>query len=139
MKNNLAPNERPQTGARVGFSRVGDPRPLTIERDGETLLAGVVCLNCHRTSAGSPARCPSCGGPVEARTFGPRGTIWACTVIEVAVAGKSPPNRVAYVDLAEGPRILAHVTGSSTKRLPAGTDVVLEPMSDAGDLQVRAS
>jgi uncharacterized OB-fold protein len=45
---------------------------------------------------------------------------------------------MAYVDLEDGPRVLAHVAGEP-ERLVVGTSVVLRPANDEGDLIVEAA
>ena len=44
-------------------------------------------------------------------TFGPDGTVWAHTTLHISVGGRAPGYTLAYVDLDDGPRILAHVDG----------------------------
>ncbi|MBC9734312.1 OB-fold domain-containing protein [Nocardioides sp. zg-578] len=79
--------------------------------------------------------CAACAGPVAEARFGPRGVVWSSTVVRIPVGDRTPPYALAYVDLDEGPRILAHVAGEpvaaavgSTVRLvaPVDGDVVVE-------------
>lgn len=53
-------------------------------------------------------RCPVCGGTCDLAEFGPGGAVFAATVLRVPVPGRTPPYSLAYVDLDDGPRILAH-------------------------------
>lgn len=43
---------------------------------------------------------------MDARTFRPVGTVWACTLVSFAVHGTTGPSEFAYVDLDDGPRLL---------------------------------
>jgi hypothetical protein len=43
---------------------------------------------------------------------------------------------LAYVNLEEGPRVLAHVQDAPAERLPPDTVVVVRGLSDDGDLLV---
>lgn len=109
-----------------------DPRSAVVERDGAVWLAGVRCRRCAYPVAGARPRCPVCGGPVAAAEFGPEGTVWAATVVHVAVPGRTPPYGLAYVDLDDGPRVLAH----APERTAVGIRVRLAPKTAAGDLAV---
>ncbi|MGB6059222.1 MAG: OB-fold domain-containing protein [Microthrixaceae bacterium] len=46
---------------------------------------------------------------MEQTEFGPLGTVFSSTVLRVPVADRVPPLAFAYVDMDDGPRILAHV------------------------------
>jgi uncharacterized OB-fold protein len=61
------------------------------------------------------------------------GTVWASTVLHVELPGRTPPYALAYVDLADGPRVLGHVAGEP-RRLRSGTRVELAGVSSDGDL-----
>ncbi|MFN3256498.1 MAG: OB-fold domain-containing protein [Ilumatobacter sp.] len=57
--------------------------------------------------------------------FGPRGVVWASTVVHLEIGGLDAPYELAYVDLVDGPRILAHVRGGdSPSTVGAAVDVI---------------
>jgi hypothetical protein len=64
--------------------------------------------------------------------------VWSSTVVRVPVAGHLPPYSLAYVDLDDGPRVLAHLVGDDSDA-PAriGAAVRLVGASSEGDLQVE--
>jgi uncharacterized protein len=82
-----------------------DPRPLV--EDGR--LRGARCVACRYPLAFPRPHCPLCGDETAPETFGPAGHVWASTVVRVAVPGRRPPYGLAYVDLDDGPRVLAQV------------------------------
>ncbi|MGE0800052.1 MAG: OB-fold domain-containing protein [Lautropia sp.] len=45
--------------------------------------------------------------------FAATGTVWAATVIRTPVPGFEPPHALAYVDIDDGPRVLASVAGAT--------------------------
>lgn len=87
-----------------------DPRPQ-VHMSEEPVVVGVRCLSCGHPMATPRPRCAACGGQVEQADFGPAGTVYASTVVRITVGDRTPPYALAYVDLDEGPRILAHVAG----------------------------
>ena len=99
------------------------------------VVAGPQCGSCGHVMAFGRLRCPRCAGSVADAEFGPVGTVWASTVVRVPVPGRTPPYALAYVDLDDGPRILAHVAGM-TEPPPVGARVRLEERTQDGDLQV---
>lgn len=86
-----------------------DPRPQLVERDGQVLLAGGRCQACRYPTLYLVPRCPVCGGTADADVMGPGGTVFSATVLRIGVPGRRPPMVLAYVDVDDGPRILAHV------------------------------
>ena len=82
-----------------------------------------------------PPRCSRCFATVESDRFGPTGTVWSSTVVRIAVPGRTPPYTLAYVDLDNGPRVLAEVLGT-TERVDVGTRVTLSKQSDIGNVTV---
>ena len=115
-----------------------DPRPeIRRTTDGDWVVVGRRCRTCAEPVAYSWPRCPTCGSEVEPAQFGPRGTVWSSTVVRIAVPGHSPPYPLAYVDLEDGPRVLAHVTGTAEESAPIGGLVRLTGSSGDGDLQVE--
>jgi len=89
---------------------VADPRPrIVVAPDGTGRVAGVRCQACAEPVAYPWPACPECGGPVVAAEFGPDGVVWSATVVRIPVADRTPPYALAYVDLDDGPRVLAHL------------------------------
>ena len=87
-----------------------DPRPrIVVAPDGAAHVAGVRCQACAEPVAYPWPACPECGGPVVAAEFGPDGVVWSATVVRIPVADRTPPYALAYVDLDDGPRVLAHL------------------------------
>lgn len=87
-----------------------EPRPVI---DGRK-LAGARCVACGHPSAIVAPRCTRCGAELAPAVFGPAGVVWAATTIHVASGGRAAPYTLAYVDLDDGPRLLAHVAGGRT-------------------------
>ena len=116
-----------------------DPRPeIRRTARGDWVVVGRRCRACAEPVAYAWPRCPACGAEVEEARFGPRGTVWSSTVVRIAVPGHTPPYSLAYVDLDDGPRVLAHVAGSpSDEPAPIGGPAWLVGTSDGGDLQVE--
>ena len=57
-------------------------------------------------------------------------------MLEIPVPGRTPPVCLAYVDLDEGPRILAHVRLNNGPSPQPGEKVSLDGKNDLGDLVV---
>jgi hypothetical protein len=91
---------------------------------------------CGHPNPTDAPRCPRCGGATEPAAFGPEGVVWSTTTIHVDSDEPRAPYTLAYVDLDDGPRLLA-VTAAG--RVPIGTRVRLERPSDRGDPQVEAA
>lgn len=93
-------------------------------------IEGRRCLRCAEPAAYAWPACPECGGPVEPTRFGPEGTVWSATVVRIPVADRIPPYALAYVDLDDGPRVLAHsaapVAVGARVRLVGGSDITVE-------------
>lgn len=115
-----------------------DPRPVVTPHERKQLLEGWRCGACGHPSLWSSPRCPICGESMTKATFGPQGTVWSSTVVRVPVPGRTPPYAMAYVDLDDGPRILAHVAGPA-ERLPIGSTVRLVASNAEGDVMVEVS
>lgn len=104
----------------MGAVSSADPRPVVVAGPaGEGLVEGRRCTVCAEPSAFTWPACPACGGPVEPARFGPGGTVWSATVVRIPVADRAPPYALAYVDLDDGPRVLAH----SAAPVPIGARV----------------
>ncbi|MCQ3810308.1 MAG: OB-fold domain-containing protein [Acidimicrobiia bacterium] len=71
-------------------------------------------------------------------TFGPKGTVFSSTVLRIPVPGRTPPFTLAYVDVDDGPRILAHVAGTDEVLVP-GRRVALSGWNENGDPVVARS
>lgn len=116
---------------------MSDPRPQ-LDVDHDPVVLGVRCVLCGHPVAFARERCIACGGPVEAARFGPLGTVWASTVVRIPVGDRQPPYGLSYVDLVDGPRILAHVAASSDEgALTVGDSVRLCGLTETGDPMVE--
>jgi uncharacterized OB-fold protein len=122
------------TGARA----FPDPRPTThVGDDGLVYLVGRRCTECAHPLALPAPWCPRCRGELTLENFGPRGVVWSSTVLRVPLPGRTPPYGLAYVDLADGPRVLGHYVTDPMVRLPVGAAVELTTPTDFGDVAVR--
>ena len=115
-----------------------DPRPRWHAGPGSDEIRGIRCPACGHVAAYPWPSCPDCGGPADPATFGPGGVVWSSTVVRIPVPGRTPPYGLAYVDLDDGPRVLAHVVGTADPP-PLGTRVRFLGPSDAGDPQVEVA
>ncbi|MGQ0700475.1 MAG: Zn-ribbon domain-containing OB-fold protein [Panacagrimonas sp.] len=117
-------------GETMGGAFVADPRPAV---RGERVI-GVRCSACGYPTSPPAPWCPACQSlelfPVE---FGPGGVVWSSTLIHIPVGRWKPPYALAYVDLDQGPRVLAHLLTPIKQR--AGTRVRIVG-GDDGDLIV---
>jgi uncharacterized OB-fold protein len=105
----------------------GDPRPWVTG----SVLFGARCTACGHAHAVAVPRCTRCrAGSLEPAPFGPDGTVWSTTTLHVASGGRSAPYTLAYVDLDDGPRVLAHVSGGP---LPVAARVRLAGTTAFGD------
>ena len=112
-----------------------DPRPL-VETKPTVSIAGTRCESCGLAMVTPRPRCSGCGGSVVEAAFGPDGVVWSSTVVRIRVGDRTPPYALAYVDVDDGPRVLAHTTADDDQPLPVGTRVRLVPSVD-GDLTVE--
>ena len=106
------------------------------ELDRNRRVLGQRCIRCGDVTVQDCKRCPTCSGEIEPASFGPEGTVWASTTVRIPIPGRTPPYRLAYVDLDEGPRVLAHVPGEDLVPLMVGSRVAVVSMSPEGDLEV---
>ncbi len=84
-----------------------------------------------------PPRCSRCLEPhVAQAVFGAHGTVWSSTVVRIPVPGRTPPYALAYVDIDDGPRVLAHVE-DRTDRIAVGERVQLAASTAEGDVAVQ--
>lgn len=117
-------------------TRVGvDPRPVVRPGDdGIWTVSGSRCARCARAVAYQWPRCPGCAGEVHSEDFAGTGVVWSRTTINIAVGDHVPPYTVAYVDLDNGPRMLAHVAGEN---VDVGARVRLVGLTPGGDPRVE--
>lgn len=126
-----SPNKR-RAGERMGGALVADPRPQVRN---DTVL-GVRCAACGYPSAPPAPWCPACQhGEQHPAAFGPLGTVWSSTRVQIPVGRWTPPYVLAYVDFDEGPRLLVHV--DTPQALRAGTRVCITGADEGGDVMVR--
>lgn len=111
-----------------------DPRPVVTD----LRVHGVVCETCGLAMATARPRCAECRSSVTAAEFGPEGSVFASTIVRIAVADRVPPYALAYVNLDNGPRVLAHVVGPLDLPPQVGGRVRLLPQVD-GDLRVEVT
>lgn len=122
-----------RAGEVMGGAFVADPRP---EVRGEHVI-GARCGACGYPSAPPAPWCPACQcRDLKPAEFGPGGTVWSSTLVHIPVGRWKPPYALAYVDLDEGPRVLAHLQEPAT--LKVGTRVRISGSDEGGDLIVAA-
>jgi uncharacterized protein len=115
----------------------GDPRPeIAHEPDGDR-VAGSSCQACGYRLAIKLEHCPVCREPLSPAVFGPGGRVWAITSVHISVQERPTPYVLAYVDLDDGPRILAHVQTDPAAVPLVGDRVVLAGLTPTGDPLVR--
>lgn len=118
-----------RAGADAGGQAVADSRPrLEAGR-----VVGSRCAACGYPSAqvGLPW-CPACQtGTMTQEGFGPGGVVWSSARVRLRVLHRPAPYTLAYVDLDDGPRVLARLDEPVV--LPPGTRVSLTHTLD-GDL-----
>ncbi len=111
-----------------------DPRPRI---EGGTLM-GARCSACGHAHSIRFRRCTKCGaGELVQARYGPEGTVWATTTLHVASGGREAPYTLAYVDLDDGPRLLAHVEDGPALALQVAERVRLAGLTGHGDPQVQ--
>jgi uncharacterized OB-fold protein len=67
--------------------------------------------------------------------FSRNGAIWSHTCVRISVQDRAVPYLLAYVDLDDGPRILAHLDEPS-RALKVGDRVRLTRVTESGDAVV---
>ncbi len=82
--------------------------------------------------------CPVCGGDtVTWTTLSGRGTVYARTILHTAMGpwGAAAPFVIAYVELAEGPRVLTNVVADDPGAVAVGTAVeaMFVPVDEPSD------
>jgi uncharacterized protein len=92
-------------------------------------LAGARCGTCGYVVAPAVPRCPACSGAMTAPvTFARTGEVWSATVVHIPTGGHEPPIGFAYIDVDEGPRVLALFAAED--RLAPGEAVTLAAQRD---------
>jgi uncharacterized OB-fold protein len=116
-----------------------DPRPQVRAEQEARHLSGQRCTSCRHPMLWASPVCPLCAGSTEPDEFGPWGTVWSSTVVRVPVPDRKPPYVLVYVDLDDGPRVLAHLADPTgrAERAAVGTRVVLSDSTEQGDVQVE--
>ena len=114
-----------------------DPRPRVRDAAGGPVLDGGRCDACGYRVAVEVPRCPSCGAAVSPAAFGPGGAVWSHTTVRIPTPGRTPPYVLAYVDLDDGPRVLAHVRGDGDRVPAVGDRVALSGTTPTGDVEVE--
>lgn len=110
-----------------------DPR-VRVTGDGESLrVLGVRCAACGLATVELALRCGACGGDTESTLLHPNGSVWSWTVVGV---GADRGVAFAYVDLDDGPRVLARLQDGTPRAV--GTRVRVSGTTPGGDLEARA-
>lgn len=122
-----------RNGVAAGGLPVADSRPFLV--DGR--VAGSRCPTCGYASAqrGLPW-CPVCYCQIADASFEPTGIAWSSVLVAIPVNDRQPPFALAYVDLDDGPRVLARLDVPAA--LPVNTRVKIVGI-DAGDLVAEAA
>ena len=127
-----SPSKR-RPGEVMGGAFVADPRPAV---KGDKVI-GARCGACRYPTAPAAPWCPACQSrdqqPAE---FGPGATVWASTLVHIPVGRWTPPYAMAYIDLDDGPRVIAHLLEPRIEA--AGKRVSIVSGSD-GDLIVKVA
>lgn len=113
-----------------------DRRPKVVAAGSEHFVAGLRCQDCRYPIVQTVIRCPECRGEMMDDRFGPVGVVAASTCLRVRVPGYDPPYAIAYVDLDDGPRVLAHTPDGVV--IPVGTRVSITGETPLGDIAVTA-
>ena len=79
------------------------------------------CLDCAKFHWYPRSRCPFCMGPTEWREASRSGTIYSFSVMRRVKV----PFALAYVELAEGPRIMTNIVDCDFDHLAIGLAVTL--------------
>lgn len=114
-----------------------DPRTRVEQAGGVFRVLGVRCCDCGYPVPFERPYCPACGGDVAQAHFGPDGVVWSSTTVRIAVGDRLPPYRLAYVDLDDGPRVLAHIWPPDDPNPQVGARARIRGLNDDGDLTVE--
>lgn len=80
------------------------------------------CTDCGEAHWYPRARCPFCSGPTEWVAASGEGSVYSYSVMQKADA---PAHVLAYVTLAEGPRMLTNIVGTASADIHIGQAVTL--------------
>jgi uncharacterized OB-fold protein len=86
------------------------------------------CSQCERLVWQPRTRCPWCmSADLRYEDLSGRGTVYSYTINHRGQGryADSPPFAIAYVELAEGPRVLAHLVDWPLESIQIGAEVVL--------------
>ena len=96
------------------------------ESDGSVRLVGGRCDDCGTLFFPSAHVCPECmSEKVLATDLSNDGTLYSWSVVHVAPRGWNTPYIAGYVDLADGVRVFAHITGADATTLEMDMPVSL--------------
>jgi uncharacterized OB-fold protein len=78
-----------------------------------TQLEGYECTKCKWSDVFAVQTCPRCHGQTTHTTFHPEGQIASFTFVRYPPQGfeKQSPYAVALIDIKDGPRVMARVSG----------------------------
>jgi len=126
----------PGTGAFPVPEVAGDPatRPFWDGiKAGRLLLER--CLRCQAVIWYPRGFCPRCGSAAtEWIEASGRGTVYTYTVARRSFGGwaAAVPYVIAYIELAEGPRVLSNVVGAAPDEVSIGLEVEVVMKADGG-------
>lgn len=104
----MTPNASPAEERPVRFLHEG----LAEQVDGRWRLIGSKCRNCGDVRFPPAKGCPACHAPEEAlgrHVLGEKGSVYAFSRVMKAPAPFQGPYLLAWVQLPEGPRVLAQL------------------------------
>ncbi|MGH3663470.1 MAG: Zn-ribbon domain-containing OB-fold protein [Micromonosporaceae bacterium] len=117
-----------------------DLRPVSVIRKatdtGPAQLVGSRCRGCDARSVPARTVCFSClSEDCEELLLGPDGTLYSHATVHVS-ATRQTPYTIGYVDLPEGPRVLAQLAGDPARLTP--DDPVRLTVDDDGEWRFAA-
>lgn len=126
MKTSTIPsNQVPDPDPRPRFSIASDEDMVVVE--------GLRCTACGYKTTAILVRCPVCGSDVQPAHFASTGTVFASTVMRIAIPPRKPPFGLAYVVLDDGPRVLAHAGTDHAIAVNARVRLVPSPNPDESE------
>ena len=93
------------------------------------------CLRCQAVIWYPRGFCPRCGSAATEWTEASgRGTVYTYTVARRSFGGwaAAVPYVIAYIELAEGPRVLSNVVGAAPDEVSIGLEVEVVMKADGG-------
>lgn len=111
-------------------SREPDPRP----RLSGSGIHGWRCVRCGLSDVEPALRCHDCGSARSPVVLATLGTVWSWTVPRI---GPDRGVAFAYVDLDDGPRLLARLAGGVSPAV--GVRVRISETTAGGDLEAEAA